>query len=242
MQPIGVRLGAFCATCAAAACDSRQITAGGNGGLDELRFYANPRSPVYVRATRVQPGACLCTERCARSLRTARRVAALICAASEACLTGEPEAPASLGAGPDPNVATASSRWFAATSPEAYVPPALLDELLSDSLSQEAQRCVLSRSAVRCATDALRRSDALCGNTLAVLRLRRFPSSAPAGLALHPAGRNRSAVRAQLVYQRTGGDVGLQPLADLELGALPLLQVALSPGELDKRVRGSGHC
>jgi hypothetical protein len=42
---------------------------------------------------------------------------------------------------PNPASAPASARWLAATSPTAYVPPLLLDELLGESLRQEADWC-----------------------------------------------------------------------------------------------------
>ena len=78
--------------------------------------------------------------------------------------------------------------------------------------------------------DARRCSDALCGNGLAMLRLRPYTARAPAALAFRPAGRNCSSLSALLVHQRPGGDFAVHQLAELSLGALPLRQVVLSPG------------
>ena len=96
-----------------------------------------------VRARRQRPARCVTT--CCwpdRSLSLAWRSAARICAVSEAYSTVPLEAPALEGAAPDPQIAPASARWLAATLPTAYVPPPLLEELLEESLTQEAQTCV----------------------------------------------------------------------------------------------------
>ena len=73
-------------------------------------------------------------------------------------------------------------------------------------------------------------SDALCGNSLAMLRLRPYIARAPAALAFRPAGVNCSTLSGLLVHQRAGGDFAVHQLAELPLGTLPLRQIALSPG------------
>ena len=109
------------------------------------------RRAAFVREP-THAGVCACRRRRARCvttqcgvermLRLAWRCTARICPVSEPWCTSRLETRASPGNAPDPNVAPASARWLAATLPAAYVPPALLEELLGESLTQEAERRV----------------------------------------------------------------------------------------------------